>query len=129
LVSDWSSDVCSSDLSHVVGVEKEPVEATRIGGAQVDQEDDLELQSLGAVDGEHAHRVGGFDLGLADRYYRLHDPVQMSYEIGDAGETGFAFETRGHLEDFAQVQNGPGTLASGTELAVAEVSGPVQETV
>jgi len=34
---------------------------------QVDQEDDVELQALGAVDGEHAHRVGGLDLRLADR--------------------------------------------------------------
>src|SRR5215813_12219797 len=87
--------------SHVVGVEKKPLEVTRIGAAQVDQEDDVELQSLGPMDGEHADCVGGFDLGLADRYHRLHDPVQMSYELGNDGEAGFALETGGNLEDFA----------------------------
>src|SRR3546814_9559666 len=42
-ISDWSSDVCSSDLRALGGVEPAPLDAGRVGGARHDSAQRIDL--------------------------------------------------------------------------------------
>src|SRR3546814_4425975 len=57
-ISDWSSDVCSSDLTEIAIEQHHPLAVERHRHREIDRHRGLADAALAAGDGDHLHRLG-----------------------------------------------------------------------